>query len=1255
MRILFGFFLLPLLLFALNANGQIIPFEKDSLHIITPGRNSVPAPYKTTLLPPRRYVFKGVREIIPGKSRTETTGILRSTKAPEIFEFKNTSDPQKNNQPSVEPKTIKVQFLPTEVYDKRTNNQGYAETITAQKPVQKTAGPFRYKENTIINAQFVDVAQGLFSSYINTIAEDKFGVVWMGSSNAGLLAFNSNTFIQYTVEHGLKSESINKILYASSGKLWLGTSKYGAVCFDGRKFTYINEETGLPGNKVMSLLEDKNGNIWIGTTNGLAKYNDKELTLFTKEQGLNCRQVYDLCEDNKGNIWIATFNSGIFKFDRKTFTNYSTSNGLPTNAVWSIKADNDGDIWMGTFGEGIIRFNGKVIKQYSTPQGINTTEVLNINKDKKGNLWFGSDGNGLLKYDGRAFTHIIQNQGLTSNRITEIIQSAAGIYWIATLGGGLMRYDGGEFRYITEKEGIAGDIALSFYAQKESDLWIGMWNQGLVKFDGKHFNSYSINTGLPGNTIWSITHGNDKNLWFATEGAGIFSLNKGQITSFTNDHGLIHNETYILHKDDKKLWIGTYAGLSSFDGKSFANYGEKQGLLLDNIKGLVNDKNGNLWIASSSKGIAVFTGSEFYHFKQQHGLSSNIAYGFYEDDDQNLWIATNNKINILPKEILDSIETDANKKEKTNHKNLYNLFQSKVKFVSTYDGLISNSIKNITADLKGNIWVGTKNGISRFTKTKKVKDSSRFVEICGTKFSIHNFGYNQGFIGGNVFSSNSVGIDTDSSMWWGSGKMLINFKPQLNQQQTVSPVAIVTNVDLFYENIDWQTEGKQNSVEKKLKKKHHIKTNIAVNYTGTTPWQQLPKNLTLSHRVNHLTFSFTGIDWQHPENVRYTFILEGYEDEWNPATLLHKSTYSNLNPGKYTFRVKAIAADGQQSPESSFSFEILPPWWSTLWFRISAALLVILIIYLIYQWRIRTFKQRQKELEKIVKERTAEISEKNEELLQQKEEILTQRNEIEIKKNQMELIHKDLMNSIEYARFIQRNIFTSQELLSKNFKEHMLMFYPRDNVSGDFYWWAKMGSRIVITIADCTGHGVPGALMSMLGISFLREIVVKEHLLEPGKILNKLRTEVINALSQKMELGKQKDGMDLALISIDLEKKQLQYAGARNPLIIIRNNEIIEFKADKAPISVYVKMRPFTTHDIELQENDQIYLFTDGYPDQFGGQKGQKFKRKPFKELLQSLANMPMQEQLAELKDHFHNWKKNYEQIDDITVLGLKI
>ncbi len=1255
MRIIFGFFFLPILLFAITANGQIIPFEQDSLHKVTPGKNNTPAPYTKTLLPARKYIYKGLREIIPGKSRTETNGILRPTRPPEIFKLNNTDFPKRNNQPSVEPVTLKVQFSPTEAYAKRTNKQGYAETITAQKPIQKNAGPFRYKENTIINVQYIDVAQGLFSSYINTVAEDKYGIVWMGSSNAGLLAYNSNTFSQYTVEQGLKSESINEILHASDGKLWLGTNKYGAICFDGRRFTYFNQETGLPGNKVMSLLEDKKGNIWIGTTNGLTRYKEKQLTVFSKKQGLNCRQVYDLCEDDKGNIWIATFNSGIFKFDGTTFTNYSTSNGLPTNAVWSIIADNNGSIWMGTFGEGIIQFNNKSFRQYTTPQGINTTEVLNINKDSEGNLWFGSDGNGLLKFDGKAFTQITHKQGLTSDRITEIIESPAGIYWIASLGGGLMRYDGGKFQYLSEKEGLPGNIALSFYDQNKSALWIGMWNQGLVKFDGKSFSTYTISTGLPGNSIWSVARGDNKTLWFATEGAGIFKLNNNQITSYTNDHGLIHNEAYILYNDDEKLWIGTYAGLSSFDGEQFSSFGKKQGLLLDNIKGLIQDKNGNLWIASSSKGIAVFTGSAFYHFKQQHGLSSDIAYGFHIDDNQNLWIATNNKINILPKEILDAIAADSTNTEKTDTKKIYTLFRSKIKFISTYDGLISNSIKNITADLEGNIWVGTKNGISRLTKIKKVKDSSRFIQIDRNNYSIHNFGYNQGFIGGNVFSSNAVGIDSDSSLWWGTGKMLINFKQSSDQQQTLSPVAIITNVDLFYENIDWQSHEDKSAVEKKLKKKHHIKSNIAVNYTGTTPWQQLPNNLTLSHRINHLTFSFTGIDWQQQEKIRYTFILEGYEQEWNPVTRLHKSTYSNLSPGKYTFRVKAIAADGDESPESVFSFEILPPWWSTVWFRVIAALLAILIIYLIYQWRIRTFKQRQKELEKIVKERTAEISEKNEELLQQKEEILTQRNEIEVKKDQMELIHKDLMNSIEYAQFIQRNIFTSQELLSKNFKEHMLMFHPRDNVSGDFYWWAKIRNRIVVTIADCTGHGVPGALMSMLGISFLREIVVKEHLLDPGKILNKLRQEVINALSQKMELGKQKDGMDLALINIDLEKKQLQYAGARNPLIIIRNNQIIELKADKAPVSIYIKMRSFTTHNVELQENDQIYLFTDGYPDQFGGPKGQKFKRKPFKELLLSLTDKSMQEQLSALKDHFYNWKKNHEQIDDITVLGLKI
>ena len=277
--------------------------------------------------------------------------------------------------------------------------------------------------------------------------------------------------------------------------------------------------------------------------------------------------------------------------------------------------------------------------------------------------------------------------------------------------------------------------------------------------------------------------------------------------------------------------------------------------------------------------------------------------------------------------------------------------------------------------------------------------------------------------------------------------------------------------------------------------------------------------------------------------------------------------------------------------------------------------------------------------------------------------------EIHKQKKHIEEIHKDVTDSINYAKRIQTAILPERTLLKEHFTDHFILFKPRNVVSGDFYWWAEVTNQLVITVADCTGHGVPGAFMSMLGISFLREIVRKEYMTEPSRILHKLRKEIINALKQKNIESEQKDGMDISLCSINTDTLEMQWAGANNPLYIIRSNpdlttfeklsNLEEIKPDRMPIGIYDRMDKFTTHEIKLNKGDIIYLTGDGYKDQIGGPNNKKFMSKRLKELLLEISAKPMEEQHEILNNTINDWMNSYEvkyeQTDDITVMGIKI
>ena len=305
-------------------------------------------------------------------------------------------------------------------------------------------------------------------------------------------------------------------------------------------------------------------------------------------------------------------------------------------------------------------------------------------------------------------------------------------------------------------------------------------------------------------------------------------------------------------------------------------------------------------------------------------------------------------------------------------------------------------------------------------------------------------------------------------------------------------------------------------------------------------------------------------------------------------------------------------------------------------------------------------KKQIAEANKELKQQAEELTLLNENLNQQNEEITAQRNEIKKQKEEIEEIHKKVSQSIDYAQRIQKSILPDNNIMKKYLSDYFVFFKPKDVVSGDFYWFKKIGKNIVFAVADSTGHGVPGAFMSMLGIAFLNEIITKEFYnsdsFSTALILDNLREKVKTTLHQTGEDDKTKDGMDMSLILFNTETLVLQYSGAYNPLYIVRNKKLTEVKADKMPIGISFKdKKTFTNKKAQLQTGDTLYMFSDGYYDQFGGNTGRKFMKKTFRNLLEKISEKDMQTQKQILENTFSKWKGNMEQTDDILVAGIKI
>jgi len=272
--------------------------------------------------------------------------------------------------------------------------------------------------------------------------------------------------------------------------------------------------------------------------------------------------------------------------------------------------------------------------------------------------------------------------------------------------------------------------------------------------------------------------------------------------------------------------------------------------------------------------------------------------------------------------------------------------------------------------------------------------------------------------------------------------------------------------------------------------------------------------------------------------------------------------------------------------------------------------------------------------------------------------ILLEEQNIEIKhqRDQIFAQKQEITDSIHYAKRIQTAILPPDKILEKNLADHFILYRPRDIVSGDYYWMTETGNKTIVLAADCTGHGVPGAFMSMLGVSFLNEIVNKQGITTPNLILNNLRRNIVDALHQTGKEGEAQDGMDVAVVCIDHKKMKAEFAGAYNPMYLIRDKELTEYNADRMPIGIHVKGgTDFTNNELDIKKDDTLYIFSDGYVDQFGGDRSKKFMAKRLKDLLVEICLEPLPKQAKILNSALEKWKGNIEQIDDILVIGLKI
>lgn len=408
------------------------------------------------------------------------------------------------------------------------------------------------------------------------------------------------------------------------------------------------------------------------------------------------------------------------------------------------------------------------------------------------------------------------------------------------------------------------------------------------------------------------------------------------------------------------------------------------------------------------------------------------------------------------------------------------------------------------------------------------------------------------------------------------------------------------------------------------------------------------ESLVLKYENSSLEFTVSAPGFIREGSTQYQYILDGLMKNWSNWNSSNIIPFPVIPPGKYILRVRARNVLGQISNEQSVSFEIKPPFTQTPLFFMAIGLLVLLLFLMIMKAREVKLRKDKRLLEVKVKERTVEIEE-------QKNEIEKQKSKIEIQHNQIFLQNKEITDSIFYARRIQSAVMPSLSDFDKIFPQNFVLFQPKDIVSGDFYWFKSIDNKAIVVAADCTGHGVPGAFMSMLGITMLNDLVIKTDWSTASGILDELRTKVKETLSQKGIAGEATDGMDISLCLFDFQKKTVDFAGAFTTLYIFRNGILMEYKADRMPIGIHLGIQgAFTNHRIDLLPGDIFYMFSDGYYSQIGGKDGKRFLSGNFKKLLQEIHSKPLNEQSLILEKKLDEWMGAFMQVDDILVMGFR-
>jgi signal transduction histidine kinase/ligand-binding sensor domain-containing protein len=846
--------------------------------------------------------------------------------------------------------------------------------------------------------------QGLSSNRVNCVFRDSRGFMWFGTFD-GLNRYDGYEFKVFrhdpSDEHSLSANLVVALYQDRDGFLWVGTSGGGLNRYDPltEQFTHFRHDpadpNSLSSDNVFALMEDQHGYLWIGTNGGgLNRYvpvtQDGPDARFVRYQydpddphSLSHNSVEYLLEDAQGTLWVGTKGGGLNRLDRDqedgqgaSFTHYrhdpEDPHSLGQDNVTVIYEDAEGSLWIGTRGGGLDKFEPETgrFSHYrhdpENPQSLGRNWVTDVYQDREGTLWVSTGGAGLNRFDGQTEDGQVGRfvryepdpndpYSLSHNAIRRMYGDPSGLLWLATVGGGvnlldLERKPFAHYRNIPgETNSLNSNDVTEIYEDRAGVLWIGTGSGGLNRLDRQtmKFSHYGYDPGVPHsishNLVRAITEDEQGNLWLATgEGLNRFDPQTEEFSVYYSDPddpaGLLSDSIWSVFADtDGVLWIGTANGLNrlvprtgQFDAYSH-NPGDSHSLTGNDVTVIHKDDEGLLWLGTLGDGLNRFDRETERFARYWHdpanpqSLSDNTVWAIYEDTDGVFWIGTSAGLDKL------------------------DVASGSFTHYGEEDGLPGGGVMSILEDdaspsrqAGSNLWLSTSHGLSRFDPRTE---------------TFRNYDVSDG-LQGNDFVWGSALKSADGELFFGGTNGLTAFYPdQIQDSLHVSPVVLT----------DFQLANKPVEIG-----------------DGSVLQRAIPEteHLTLSHQDRVISFEFAALDYRTPAKNRYRYMLEGFDEGWTEVGADRRFvTYTNLDPGEYTFRVLGSNSDGVWNEEgTSLGLTITPPWWGTIWFRGLVLVVAVAGVYGAYRWRVTSLEARSRELETQVAEQTSQLDDRVKEL-----------------------------------------------------------------------------------------------------------------------------------------------------------------------------------------------------------------------------------------------------------------------------------